>query len=321
MLSGRKDSHQNEKSPSIGSAGAFGIHVKKSLAGIIQRMSIISNCEKGFRCRKWRECEHCARIRQAQIASLAEEGAATSPHITYAVTRTYSQQTISKDRTDFIKRLNKAVNGGIWTIETADITGLHVNIVVGSDKPIDATKLAEMWDSSADVWAAEIPRKDVRNVAAYCSKKESFPTKNEYSGRLYGSFGEWKRPLSLLAEQKTSPVVAGAALEGMLAGLGMPEPEAEPEYSRPLISVPYGDKPKGKDLKDLIKANNKKVAISMQEYEVEKNRVARDNHLKRLLAVHRGEIELKGFVYVNGWGILHKSDLIKAGFPDVPSDN
>lgn len=285
-------------------------------------MSIISNCEKGFRCRKWKECEQCARIRQAQIASLAEEGAATSPHVTYAVTRTYSQQTISKDRTDFIKRLSNAVNGGIWTIETADITGLHVNIVVGSDKPIDATKLANIWGSkSADIWAAEIPRKDVRNVAAYCSKKENFPTKSEYSGRLYGSFGEWKRPLALLAEQKKSPVVAGAALEGMLAGLGVQELEKAPDYNRPIIDRPYGEKTKGKDLKDLIKANDKKIALSLQEYEVEKNRVVRDNHLKRLLAANRGEIELKGFVYVNGWGILHKSDLIKTGFLDIPSDN
>ncbi|MDC9720924.1 MAG: hypothetical protein PSN46_09410 [Gammaproteobacteria bacterium] len=282
-------------------------------------MAIISNCEKGFRCRKWKECEHCSRIRQAQIASLAEEGAATSPHITYAVTRTYSQKTISKDRTDFIKRLNRAVNGGIWTIETADITGLHVNILLGSDKPIDATKLAGMWgSSSADIWAAEIPRKDVRNVAAYCSKKESFPNKEEYQGRLYGSFGEWKRPLALLAENKSSPVVAGAALDGMLAGLGVPEPEPEPEYNRP--SINGYRKPKGKELKELLKKNDKKVALSLKQHEQEKNRVARENHLKRLLAAHRGEIELKGFVYVNGWGILHKSDLIKHGFPDVPSD-
>lgn len=239
---------------------------------------MIAQCRPGKRCRDWRVCPDCARIRQAQIADVAERGAATSPRVTYAVARTYDARTFSADKAQFLTRLAKIADGGIWTVETGKISaGLHINIIAGTKDAVTAAELARAWPTTSpvDVWATEIPRRNARNVAAYASKQTGFPHPDEYRGRLYGSWGTWKRPLATLAESREAPVLAGAALEAMLSATGIPAPEPN------------------------------------QEAETAQERAK--NNLRRLIAARMGEIELHGYCYVPGYGIATTKDARKLG--------
>lgn len=282
-------------------------------------MNYTSSCRPGNRCRKWRECDSCAQIRQAQIANVAEVGATSSPRVTYAVARTYSQATINKDRGQFLTRLKRATEGGIWTIERGEVsTGLHINIIAGTLSELPAAKLASMWPGDADFWATEIPRQDVRNVASYSAKRSQMPDKDEYSGNLYGSWGSWKRPLAALAEGNNA-VTAAIALEAMLADLGIPEPEQVPMYQKPIYeSKPFARSETKREREKRADRNLMTMQQARAEHERKKREIAARNHLKRLYAIHRNEIELKGFAYIAGHGVVTIQDLKAAGFGSIP---
>lgn len=281
-------------------------------------MNYTSSCRPGNRCRKWRECDYCAQVRQAQIADVAEAGAATSPSVTYAVARTYSQATISKDRSKFMAKLQRATEGGIWTIEKGEVSaGLHINIIAGTSEPLPAAKLAAMWPGDADFWAAEIPHSDVRNVAAYSAKRSQMPDRAEYSGNIYGSYGSWKRPLAALVEGKgnAGAVAKGLALEQMLADLGIPEPETPDHYRGPILETrPFAGHETKRDREKRADRNIATMQEARAEHERHKREVAARNHMKRLYAIHRGEIELHGYAYIPGYGVVTVADLKAAGF-------
>lgn len=195
---------------------------------------IIPPCAPGRRCGRWRTCDACARIRQAQIAAIAEKGATHSPHITYAVVRPCDQRTLAATRAALIDRLARVSDGGVWTVETADHAGLHLNIVAGARTPLHAADIARSCPpaSPADVWAAPVPHRDVRHVAAYIAKRRAIPDRTEYAGRVYGAWGRWKSPLAALVEDRTAPaILAAVALESMLEGAGVPHPDTRPDRS------------------------------------------------------------------------------------------
>jgi len=281
---------------------------------------MIAQCRPGRRCRNWRECPDCARIRQAQIAEVAERGAAFSPRVTYAVARTYDPATFEHDRAAFVAKLAKITEGGIWTVETGSIsTGLHVNIIAGTMDGLAAAHVARAWPtgSNADFWVADIPRKDARNVAAYSAKRAGMPHPDEYGGRLYGSWGAWKRPLAVLAEDRhgAAPVTAGAALEAMLTGAGIPAPEPipAPAFQAPATEGPGYRKETRQETAERARRNAEAWEKAKAQHEADKARVARENNLRRTFALYRGELTLHGHCYIPGYGVATLEDARKLG--------
>lgn len=265
-------------------------------------------CSPRNRCKRWKECPHCAAIRQAQIANIAQLGASTSRSVTYAVVRPATND-IATQKNQILKALKSRVDGGIWTIETGKETaGLHANIIIGSDQPIHAADIATAITTEAEIYAEHIPHTDVRNVAAYSSKPAAFPSADEYTGRLYGSFGTWKRPLAAAAEGKINPEIAGLAIEQMLADAGIPEP---PQKERPNLSYPpmSRDKESRDEIRKRIKHNKEEQERVEREHAEKMREHAREKYMKRLIAAHAGEIELNGYVYITGYGIATEKEL------------
>lgn len=251
-----------------------------------------SICRPGRRCKQWRVCDACARIRQAQIADVAEAGAALVPHVSYAVVRTYDAHSINRDREKFIARLAQISEGGLWTIEIGERKGgLHINVIAGTLDPIAAADLAACWPggSSADFWHTDIPRRDARRVAAYCAKREAMPDADYYGGRLYGSWGTWKRPLAALVEDRhtTPPVVAGAALQTMIErAVGRPPwPETAAQRA------------------ERMQDNADRINAAKAEHAAELRKIAERDRLRTLFAAHAGELTLQGVCYIPGYGV------------------
>lgn len=271
------------------------------------------SCAPGRRCRQWRRCDYCARIRQAQIASVAEAGASTSPRVTYAVARSYSQETMNRDRARFLTRLRTATEGGIWTIERGDLTDtLHLNLIMGTSEPVHAASLAKLWPRDADFWANEIKHSEVRNVAAYCGKRSQMPGPERYGGNLYGSYGTWKRPLALAAE-RGGAVLSAIALEQMLENAGVQKPDSA-RFVPPVKERPPASRKETKAERSVRKQRNlKDLEKAQQAFNEERRGKAREHYLARLYAIHRREIELNGYVYIPGHGVVTIEDLKKAG--------
>lgn len=266
---------------------------------------IIARCAPRARCRLWKKCPQCANIRQAQIANIAELGASTSRSITYAVVRPLTND-IATQKAQVIKKLGSRIDGGIWTIETGKETaGLHTNLILGSDTPIHAQDIAEALTVEASVYAEHVPHTDVRKIAAYSSKQSAYPHKDEYKGRLYGSFGTFKRPLAIVAESKMSPIIGAMALEQMLDDAGIPEPSIKPD----ILKSPLAGCETKEQMKERGKANEK-ARNNAHRLNTQK---LYDENLRRLIAVHSGEIELNGFAYVAGFGFIGKDEARRLG--------
>lgn len=270
------------------------------------------------RCKKWKECAECSKIRQVRIANVAEEGARGSRSITFAVVRPLTND-IAKQKNNVLKKIRKKIDGGIWTIETGKGTaGLHTNLILGSDEPILAADIAEALTTESNVYAESIPQSDVRNVAAYSSKPIGFPPTSEYSGRLYGSLGTFKRPLATLVEGSGSPILRGMALEQMLVDANVP---AEPPQPPPAINgLMYP--PMNKSIRETQEAVDRRLkhnARLVSEHKQEVFEHQKKEYMKRLLMVHKEEIELKGYIYVAGFGLMGMDDLHECGI--YPSKN
>lgn len=278
-------------------------------------------CLPASRCKQWKVCSYCAAIRQAQIASVAEQGASLSRRVTFAVVRTAAPNDIDKARERLLRSLKSSIDGGIWTIETGRKTaGLHVNLILGSDSPIEAATIARYWSSDADILAQEIPHKDTRNIAAYISKQGGVPPPGEYSGRLYGSYGTWKRPLAVAATQTTSPIIAGLALEALLERAGIPEPPPEIEHAYFQQAQIHGkETPHART--ERIRRNQEAEKQAAQANATEKAEWKYRENMRRVLAVNQGRIELEGFVFVEGFGVASVKDLERCGLRVVEGEN
>ena len=290
-------------------------------------MSSITQCEPRNRCRQWRVCPTCSNIRQAQIANVAESGANTSSTATFAVIRSFNQDTFGRDKQGFMNRITRKTQGGIWTIETGNsINGLHMNLIIGTDNAVDAGMLAQAWKQESDIYAEEIPKADVRKVAAYIAKKKGYPDKTDYAGRLYGSWGTWKQPLRILAGSESgyiNPALKAMGLEQQLIDLNVPEPMQIADQERPHLIQP----PKVKSFRETKETARERIAINEAEIDrvnrinqIAKNEAVRDAGIKRVLAIARNEIEVKGFAYIKGYGLMNKADLMRYGFEDVSTD-
>lgn len=164
-----------------------------------------TRCTPRARCGDVRECKVCARIRQARQADRAERGyAATGGHLTYAVVMPHHPGDTAAIRGAISKRL--PARGGLWAVQVGLQTrGLHIDVVVAADAPLDATTIATQLAHPAEVWAQPIAPADLRNVVAYATRREAMPAREQYSGHLAGSWGGWRSVRQVMVEMAADP--------------------------------------------------------------------------------------------------------------------
>lgn len=240
-------------------------------------------CAPRNRCRNYRRCDACSQIRQAQIAGVAERGAVFAETVTYAVVKTTSPSTIKTDKAQLQKHLKAVAHGGVWTVETGKETvGLHLNLLIGSATELPAQTIAAGWPAGGEIWAQSIERSTVRHVAAYISKREAYPEKDQYSGHIYGSWGQWRSPLQVLAGQGTVPEMQAVALDYQLWQLG--------------VSAPIGSM----DVDSVKSEQGNEERAQEQQRQATRKKSAR---FARVLAAAEGRADVNGLVFVQGYGL------------------
>lgn len=168
---------------------------------------ITPGCRPGNRCRRWRECDACARIRQARIADRAE--AILRGHMQLQLIVIKPAEPTPRGMQAAIRAAirNNGLDAGVWTVELGtEAATLHGNIIA-PDQPIRP--------SSKAITYAEPLREHVRAVAAYISKRSQVPPPDLYTGKTWGS---WGRLGDMLATNGMPAIIQGAEIEQQLSG-------------------------------------------------------------------------------------------------------
>lgn len=203
-------------------------------------------CAPRSRCNRWRVCPACAAIRQAKIANVAERLGKLYPALIWTTLHpvTGGARGITLARAEWARKADPA--GALWTVEQAPTSkNLHLNII---HPPISQVELDQ-----SHRWQRVIEG-SVRNVAAYISKPEQFPVREDGPARIFGTLGPlWQ----YLASGDQAPPVAALAIQHALDPQeslqrarihahirGKPEPHTMAEYKA--IASKY--------LPDLLKA-------------------------------------------------------------------
>lgn len=165
-------------------------------------------CSSRSRCGSARECEYCGRLRQAQIAGIAEKIEAQHGPLTITVLKP-EENTAAAIRAVHASFMRRALApAGLWTVETGELFGgLHLNIISPQVR-------AARWKKCQSY--SELIKGTARDAAAYIAKRAGMPTPLQYQGRLYGS---WGMIGAVLVREDMPPIVQGAALESVLSGV------------------------------------------------------------------------------------------------------
>ena len=166
-----------------------------------------NNCTERNRCGNARTCQRCAAKRQAKIADAADQLERQHGQLTLTVLRPdlNTQDEIRRVRANFIRRA--LTPAGLWTVESGtEFAGLHINIL--SPKPAPTR-----WLNCKTY--SELVRCTSREAAAYISKRAGLPPLEQYSGNMYGTFGQLAK---YLASTDAPPVIQAATLEHALSG-------------------------------------------------------------------------------------------------------
>lgn len=168
---------------------------------------LTTSCAGVNRCGNSKICARCASIRQAKLATMAEklEKEFGQLSLTVLCPEKNTPDEIKRLRASFVRRA--IAPAGLWTIETGrQFAGLHINI-------LSPTPALKRWKKAASY--SELVLTTAREAAAYISKRSGMPPIEQYSGKLYGSFGQL---FQYLINEKATAEVQAAAIEVSLSG-------------------------------------------------------------------------------------------------------
>ena len=163
-------------------------------------------CRPMRRCMDWRNCEICARARQATIAWRGELLQNQFDTLFLSVLKPVekTQSAIQRVRAALLR--SAFAPAGLWSVEEGEKAGgLHLNIIAPS--PVD--KLFR----DCETWSQALTTSG-RAAAAYINKRSGFPDPATYSGNLTGS---WSRIPDLFTSRHMPPTIAAASAEAALS--------------------------------------------------------------------------------------------------------
>lgn len=138
-----------------------------------------------------------------------------------------------------MRDMQKITKGGMWSVEVGKtVKGLHINLLMDGDQAINEYVLSGIWRvPGLAIWAEEVGIESARTVAAYMTKRQGMPSIEEYDGRLYGTFGSWRKVGEFAKDKASPPIIQGAQMEYELSKIGV-NPTANQEI-RPLSKDGY----------------------------------------------------------------------------------
>ncbi len=164
-------------------------------------------CRPGRRCNLWRECERCARIRQAQIADVAVNRLSRNSYLTYVVLTTREPVTLESDKARVLRVVRNLSSGGVWTVEAGEqFRGLHVNLMIASERPLAVSKIQKAWADLGEVHSEPVLGwREYWQEVRGCLKDERGEI---YAGQLADIHQMWANEVNQIRDQKRKAAAA-----------------------------------------------------------------------------------------------------------------
>lgn len=167
------------------------------------------NCRNAFKCAKFRECERAAKARKIIFANRAEALFCSEDAAFYQVSRDHDPQRVIKD-------FRKIAPSGLYTIETTEKDGLHLNFIASATADLGAL---------SNFSSVIETRQEARQIGAYMSKPEQAPTLNALGDatglrQVSNSWGSFRRLESFLKSEKmaqTHPYIVTSTLSMVIS--------------------------------------------------------------------------------------------------------
>ncbi len=191
-------------------------------------------CRSGSRCMKYRICEECNKIRQAQICDITELASRFSANARYSVIMPYDEgqdaQLINKLKTRITRKLRKSVDGTFISVESSANDALHLNLITLSDtdfNPLVFDRELKRLGVTGAVFSEPVQSSDVRRITAYSTKIDSIPSKELYGGNIYSTAGSVRLAGQFMQSKRMfnyAPAVAITAMCNKLIQMGLVPP-------------------------------------------------------------------------------------------------
>lgn len=178
-------------------------------------------CQPFNRCKLFRICEHCARIRQAKLSDIAQIAARFSPKASYTVVMPKQPEKINELRQRIIRNIKKCGGGSMVTVESCKTEALHLNIIATTEDPVqdyDITRAISLANTEAGVFHENISPERIRVVTSYALKQAAIPRKVEFTGKTVSLQGSWRSIKQVMKsdQMKRHPLPYGIALQEAL---------------------------------------------------------------------------------------------------------
>jgi len=200
---------------------------------------LYGNCKPYNRCKKFKTCTTCNRIRQAHLSDLTEMAGRFSKHSQYAVVMPFGdgQENIKEIKTKITRKIRKSTNGAMISVESSKNQALHLNIILNSDeliKPLIFEKILEN-TGGGSVFVDELHNPlDIRKATSYSSKISSIPDAKQYAGNILNTAGNIRTMKQILHSDRmmsNNPYMALASMSQAFAKIGVlpPNPATTPK--------------------------------------------------------------------------------------------
>ena len=181
-----------------------------------------STCEPRNRCKKFKECEQCNRIRQAKMSDITELASRFSNRATYAVVmphgKAQNQNTIKALKTKVTRKLRKSTDGMMVSVETSANDALHLNLIINSPgeiSPRPFQTIIKNMGIEASIFVEDISKNDIRRVTSYAMKFQSLPSKEQYTGNLINLSGGVRNASDVIKSHRMGRYAPAVAVESM----------------------------------------------------------------------------------------------------------
>lgn len=154
----------------------------------------------------WKNCELCARSRQATLAWRGEmlEKQFDTLFLSVLTPIDKTASAIQRIRAGLLR--SNFAPAGVWSVESGEkCGGLHLNIIA----PAPVTRLFR----DCATWSQALTTSG-RAAVAYINKREGFPERAEYAGNFTGS---WSTIPAFFTSNRMPPVVMAASAEAALS--------------------------------------------------------------------------------------------------------
>lgn len=263
-----------------------------------------SICTARSRCNDHKSCHRCSRIRQAKIADHVTARLARNHYLSIVIIKIDKPETLKPNFERLKRSVRDISSGGVWTVEAGEmLRGLHINMLIASERPLKISKIRKVWGDLGQVWYE--PVFDWREYWREFSKEIQQPEGKVFKDDLIGYFSRNESETIDQFEESDQKARSIAAYISKQAG--MPTDQEYPGRIYGAWGSAQGPKPISEYL--ISKKQSPIVAGTAIADRLGFEQPRSEKHLKEIMIEMKESGVIDKYIYLPGSGIVPRDSL------------